>query len=411
MADHIGDPITGKGPHCHGVGLPRAGEGRFPSAIHRKHPDLPGMSFRFQSDEAPETALHRMLCEQTRQACARLKRRPDHSAVHEVRRGLKRVGSLLEWVRSGVGDRRLRRWRRRLDRCSSELSEARDAFVRFQSLSLLPVEVRTGIPRRSWDGLVRHLKHLATRRARLLGDGGRARRVRTRREELLGEFRSVSPSVPEWPELGEGVCRSYRRCRRDLGRVRTHPSTMNRHRWRQSIQSLGDQLALLQPTASASMSAWAWGLQRLRGHLGRDHDLWLLRQSLRGPASDALSKTERDSLLRAIRSLRREAAADAVRLGSRLFFLPTRRFFPAVDRLWHASRSASDADPNLDLASDSWSGRSRLEVPLGTDDLPQGDTTVGDRSRPAKGVEELRVRRDPKEVEKGGREVARAHGP
>lgn len=347
-----GPPIVG------GCLTPAHGGEHSPGAIHGSHDDLRVMSFRFRSGEPPEAVLHRLLCERTKRACSRLKGSVDDSAVHEVRRELKRARSLLEWIRSGVRRRDLRHWRRGLDRCSGELSGARDAFVRLQSLSLLPVEARAGIPSRTWNGWVRHLRGESVRQTRRLGRSGRLSRARRRLEALLREFRARRPSLPEWPALGDGIRRSYQRGRRALDRVRAEPATRNRHRLRQCTQRLGDQLDLLQPTASASMAGWAWGLERLRERLGRDHDLWLLRQALRSPGAHSMPKDDRDRLLRAIRSVRREAADDAVRLGSRLFLLPTAKFFPAVDRLWWAPRGSSDAMESLDLASDSWSGRS-----------------------------------------------------
>lgn len=313
------------------------------------------MSFRFRSGEAPADAIHRLVCEQARHARSRLKRAPDREAVHEVRRDLKRLKALLEWGRPAVRGRDLRRWLRVVERCSSELADVRDAQVRLQSLSLVTDSPRDrGLPAGPRNRLARRLRRDLSRHVHGVRRGGRICRLRDRLSGLLREFQANGPSGLDWPMLRAGLRASYRLARRWLARTQARPGSSTRHRWRRRIQRLSDQMAPLEPAASPAMAAWAAGLEALRARLGLEHDLWLLREFLRGPGRDVLASGERDRLLRVLRVRRRKLAADALRLGRRLFFLPSSRFLPAFQRLGQARRDSPDA---VDLTDDTWAGR------------------------------------------------------
>jgi hypothetical protein len=108
------------------------------------------------------------------------------------------------------------------------------------------------------------------------------------------------------------------------------------------------------------MAAWASGLEAVRACLGLDHDLWLLREFLRGPGRDTLPSGERDRLLRVLRVRRRKLAADALRLGRRLFLLRSSRFLPAFQRLGQARQAAFE---DVDLTGDTWAGREPTPPP------------------------------------------------
>lgn len=386
------------------------------------------MAFCFQATESAEQAFRRLLRERAQRARDRLDGRPGDPEIHEARRELKRLRAILDLVRPEWGAKHHRRWRRRIDRCSRVLAAARDARARIQSLSLIAGESRTTMSNRSWAGLSRRLRSESADRLRELHRRSGARAVRGWLRGLTKEFRTQRGSPPGWPRIDAGIRRSYRRGRRALRQVESNPSAANHHRWRRHAKRLAHQLALLRPTESPSLAGWAWGLDRLGERLGEHHDLFLLQEFVRDGRRDAMSGDDRDRLLRWIRHRRHEIAKDAATLGKRLFLLPSRAFAAAVHRHRVARGFGGAVRPGpvvgseaeagagsgvvaeagcLDLASDSWSGRSRPAVPSGADDLPQGDTAVGDRARPAKRVEELRVRRDPEQVEQGGREVAR----
>lgn len=319
------------------------------------------MSFRFRSGESPADAIQRLVVERTRSARSRLKRAPDGDAVHEARRDLKRLKALLEWVRPAVRGRDLRRWLRAVDRCSHPLSDVRDAQVRLRSLSWVTTGPRDQVlPAGSWNRLARRLRQELSRHVRLAGRGRRIRRLRERLSGWLREFQARGPSAWDWQMAQAGLRASYRRARRGLARAQACSDSATRHRWRRHIQILSDQLAPLGPAAFPAMAAWASGLEALRACLGLDHDLWLLREFLRGPGRDTLPSGERDRLLRVLRVRRRKLAADALRLGRRLFLLRSSRFLPAFQRLGQARQAAFE---DVDLTGDTWAGREPMTGP------------------------------------------------
>ena len=342
------------------------------------------MSFRVHAGESAAAAVCRLWGERTRHARSRLRVPLGGESVHAVRRDLKRLRSLLEWVRPAVRREDFRSWSRCLEWASGRLAGLRDAHVRLQSLSRMPVGSRVGIPSRSWNGLTRRLRSEVSGRLRRWGQGSRSRRLRQRLSGLLREFRSKVPPGLDWPMIHAGLRASYRRARRGFSRAQVRSDSATRHRWRRRIQRLSDQMAPLEPAASPAMAAWASGLEALRECLGLDHDLWLLREFLRGPGRDVLESGERDRLLRVLRVLRRKLAADALRLGRRLFLLPSSRLLPAFQRLGQARRVASDA---MDLTGDTWAGRE----PTPSSPAP-GILVEGNGIGPSGGAEPLRRR-------------------
>ena len=319
------------------------------------------MPYRFRSGESPADAVHRLIVERVRLARSRLKRAPDGDAVHEVRRDLKRLKALLEWVRPAVRGPDLRRWLRVVERCSSRLAEVRDAQVRLRSLSLVTASPRDrGLPAGPRKRLARRLRREVSRHVHGVRRGGRIRRLRDRLSGLLREFQAHGPSGWDGSMLQGGLRASHRLARRGLARARARPGSSTRHRWRRRIQRLSDQMAPLEPAASPAMAAWAAGLESLRARLGLEHDLWLLREFLRGPGRDVLASGDRERLLRVLRARRRKLAADALRLGRRLFLLPSSRFASVFQRLGQARQAALQ---DVDLTGDTWAGREPTPPP------------------------------------------------
>lgn len=320
-------------------------------------PEIPGMSFFIPAGESPETALPRLLCERTRRARSGMKEVLDDPAIHRVRRELKRVRALLELVQAGTRPKDLRKWRRTLDRCSGELAEARDARARLQSLSLLPPQAGSGIPARSWNALIRRLKEALATSTRAVNRARRSRAVRRRLGKLHREFQALGLSISGGRALTTAIRDSYRRSRAALQRLEGDPSARRRHRWRARVKRLADQLALIQPVESQALAGWACGLELLGERLGEEHDLLLLREFIRGRQGRWMPQAHRDQWFRVLRDRRRELTAGALRLGRRLFLLPSSGFAAAVDRHSRTREIRSAADLH-DLASDSWSGRS-----------------------------------------------------
>jgi CHAD domain-containing protein len=321
------------------------------------------MSFCIQNGESADQALHRLLNERTLRARKKLTEPLGDSAIHEVRRELKRVRAVLDLAQAHVRSKDHRRWQHRLHQCSLELAGARDARARVQSLSLISAVDRAGIANGFWKGLDRRLHKEASTLTRSLNRQHRPRRVRRWLKELAEEFQSRRWAVPGWQELGERIRETYRRGRRCWRQVQARPSARNQHRWRRCTKKLTYQLALLQPKDSDSLAGWVLGLERLGDQLGEDHDLFLLRELVRSERWKRPFRTDRDKLLRVIKKRRRKISADALNLGKPLFALRSSQFRSAVlsQRCLDGLKSS---DAARDLASDWSSDRSTQEVPV-----------------------------------------------
>jgi hypothetical protein len=76
------------------------------------------MSFCIQNGESADQALHRLLNERTLRARKKLTEPLGDSAIHEVRRELKRVRAVLDLAQAHVRSKDHRRWKHRLHQCS-----------------------------------------------------------------------------------------------------------------------------------------------------------------------------------------------------------------------------------------------------------------------------------------------------
>ena len=71
------------------------------------------MSFCIQNGESADQALHRLLNERTLRARKKLTEPLGDSAIHEVRRELKRVRAVLDLAQAHVRSKDHRRWQHR----------------------------------------------------------------------------------------------------------------------------------------------------------------------------------------------------------------------------------------------------------------------------------------------------------
>ena len=269
------------------------------------------MSYRIEKNEALSDALGRIAAEEIALALAELRRPNRAQAMHNTRKSLKRLRSLLRSLRVAFPKNLFRRENRRLAAAGRKIAPLRDVHVQLQTLGRLraatgPVAKKTERSlRRREDAFMRKIP--ALRRA-----------VRQMLSASRGTFAALRSRQATPARLAAGLKRIYKRGRAALKAARQKPAPETLHEWRKQAKILGHGLALIERLGPKKAGAMIQHTEQLCQALGDDHDLFLVLQALRQedaahPARDYHRLSNRISAKRARLQER------AFKLGKKIF--------------------------------------------------------------------------------------------
>jgi CHAD domain-containing protein len=343
-----------------GVAVARGGRGRAGNGVPARRP-----RFGLLPDEPLVIGVRRAALEQVDLAIAALQDLagpPDEHAVHEMRKALKRLRTVVRLLEDELGSIAYERESASLRVLADRLAGARDAQVLLETLdSLVRRHPRTLAGRRGVQRLRAELDE-QRRRAGALDDP-------LARAQELAELHSLRAHIAAWPlrthapELGllePGLRRIYasgRSRRRRALRAGRRRRDRAMHEWRKRVKDLRYAAELLSPPSPGGAPAGKRAkraTQRLRrvaaraddlGEvLGEDHDLALLAALIRERRHGAkVGRRSRKALLRAIERRRRRLRARAERLGEPLYERKPKRFLARVRRVHAHARGSATA--------------------------------------------------------------------
>lgn len=297
------------------------------------------MAYRIQTDEQVQDGLRRCALEQLDRAIAALTESVSADpveAVHDARKALKQERSLLRLARGTISPADRRRENIALRHAARMLSAARDAEVMLQALDELAERFAGQVPQSTFDAIRARLEaERDPARRRLLESGLPA--------AVADELRAVRVRVDDWSLRGDGwkalepgLDRGYRRGRRAFERARTAPTATRLHDWRKRSKDLWYHLRLLKPTSRAIVGGHADEAHALSDLLGDDHDLALLRETLRTGTGDVA--VDVDAVLELIDHRRAQLQTEAMQVGERLYAERPKAFRKRMRSYWKAAR-------------------------------------------------------------------------
>jgi CHAD domain-containing protein len=240
------------------------------------------------------------------------------TAVHEARKDLKKVRSLLRLVRPCLPEETYRAQNMRLRDIGRDLSGARDADALVETVSDFAERHVGRLPAAAFDRLRGRLAAGAT--------SSRQRDDRPPCDRGADALEAAATAVEEWPldacdadALREGALRAYRRGRRAMAEVTDDPTTENLHEWRKRVKDLWYHARLLEETWPRVFKAQAKEAHALADLLGDDHDLAVLAMELQ-PGGAAGDLAIDDALVRDLLARDRAQLQDrALRLGHQIY--------------------------------------------------------------------------------------------
>jgi CHAD domain-containing protein len=304
------------------------------------------MPFRVQPDESGSEAVRRIAREQLGKIRDEVGVPPPQrdEAVHDARKRFKKLRALLKLVRDEVPRKTYRRENTCFRDTARPLSEVRDARVLVETLD----ELRRRFPeapkaelRRARGALLRRQEETARR---VLDEEGTLAAVADAARQARKRVKDWAPGAGDWSVLKGGLRRTYRQGLAALAAVHSASTDANLHEWRKRVKDLWYQLEILEPTHPDVLGELAKRAHELADHLGDDHDLVVLGQTIHDVFRSEGDGAPGGEWSRLIQRRRGELQQEALRLGEELYRDRPKDFVRRLKGYWKAWRAEQEAE-------------------------------------------------------------------
>ena len=299
-------------------------------------------AYKLRAGETAEEGVRRVAHGRVDAALEQLRRGAKDDvagAVHEARKDLKKLRSLLRLVRADLGKQRYRAENSRYRDAGRLLAGPRDAEVKLEVLTALRERYPDEVP--ATDGLQSALEDERERLA-----GSQATDLGQRLEQAAEAIAAGGAAIDGWKLadddfelLGAGLERSYRRGRDAFRALGGDPTDEAIHEWRKRVKDLWYHLRLLRPLWPAGMKGAIGAADQLADLLGEHHDLAVLIEDSRARTADG---PDMSTLATLAERRQRELLQQALLLGERLYAEKPKQFASRLATYWEAWRSGAD---------------------------------------------------------------------
>ncbi len=321
------------------------------------------MPYRLKAQAPKKKDLRRLALDQIDKARRTLSAANDPvSDIHETRKCLKRLRSLLRFMQASLSPKDMKREHRRYRDIARQLSSLRDRHVMLTTATHL--EAMTENHNESAFAALRQLTvgqpladGVAIEASEIVAE------VMAALEEAGDAMRRVTIRKVSIATLTQGVAASYRDGRTALGHFGRTASCESTHDLRKAVQHHQRHLQLISLLWPEYFDAMVAEARRLAQMLGDHHDLTVLAQFVGDHADDGLTAGQVAELHAAIGARQTDLRTAAAPIARRLFAEKPARFQQRMIDLWRAATlTTKKADPpKSHVARESASGP---ETPL-----------------------------------------------
>jgi CHAD domain-containing protein len=297
------------------------------------------MSYRLDSALPMSEALRRVAFGEIEIAQGALASPPErHSGVHNARKCLKRLRSLLLLARPGMPEPVFAKLTERVATIARGLAAARDAQALIDAVNKLERETGAGLgqgPIHSMRAWLEKRRHAAEQNLERSAASDAMRGLL----EIKGAFAGLAVYPDNFRSLAKGLRLCYRFTRTSFQDALVSERDEDLHELRKGVQHHWRQMQLLAPCWPSELTARVEAARSISQLLGDDHDISLLCQLVSTPTMTFGSPEETAAFLKRCRkrhkALRKEAAAQ----GARLFVERSRPFTERIEAYWMAAAS------------------------------------------------------------------------
>jgi CHAD domain-containing protein len=299
----------------------------------------PSRTYRLREDESPPAGMERIALGRIADAVDELRGKGSETfadSVHEARKDMKKVRSVLRLVREELGDELYRRENERFRDAGRLLSGARDAEVKLETIQAL----------RKQDGempakktLRRYISSLEAERDDHAAADAEVERAASEIEAGAGAVDDWNLRTDSWGLIAPGLGRSYRRGRNRFHDTRQDPSAENVHEWRKRVKDLWYDLRILKPIWPELLEETADQAHQLSDLLGDHHDLAVLGEDARNRRDRFDSEADLEAILVAIDRRQATLLDEALSIGARLYAEKPKAFVDRFEGYWSAWRA------------------------------------------------------------------------
>lgn len=304
----------------------------------------PETKYAFKGRESVAEGIRRIIQEQLGLAIWHLSQNGGQldDAVHEARKSIKRVRSILRLVRTVIGEK-YNRENDVLRELGGRLSRLRDAEAVIETLDELKQESNDDPSIRSLDPVrsVLVTRKKETRESfKKYGEAG----------EVAKTLQEVCARVGDWPlenaDVGivsRAIASALRRGRKSKKQADESGLAEDYHEWRKRAKDLRYHLELVEKTWEPVFGGYLNSATDLEQRLGDDHNLAVLHDVLLD-SRNQFGPRRVKTLLRILGDRQKRLRTEANSLAERLYGEKPRWWQQRVERCWDARREEKDRD-------------------------------------------------------------------
>jgi len=294
------------------------------------------MSLGFNLDPAVpmSEAVRRVASAEVEAAYAFLASPPErHKGVHDARKCLKRLRSLLALIRPGLPEPVFVSLTERLRTLARGLAPARDADALLDAVDKLAGEAegdQDATPIRALRAWLHKRRQAAGRSLETSAASDAARSLFALRPAMANL--AIYPNA--FSPVAMGLRDSYRSGRKAFARAFASGSDEDFHEWRKTLQHHWRHMQLLTTCWPSELSARVEAARALSQILGDDHDIALLRHLVSAPTMVFASPEDTAAFLKRCRARHKALRREAEARGARLFAERSRPFAERIEAYW-----------------------------------------------------------------------------
>lgn len=333
------------------------------------------MAYKFKLDELSAKGFRRIAKEQFQRAGTELGRTEMAAGnVHETRKVVKRLKSLLRLMRPAISQKTFRTRYHRISKIGAALAPLRDSHVMFETIGKL--ETRFGP---EGMGVLQPLRPLlagSRNTAPERADRRASGRVIAKTIVEARKFEKIAFKAKGFEAISAGFEETYRAGRRNFARAYKRPSDDAFHELRKAVQWHWRQMALISRAWPEYFEARIAAARHLAEILGEDHDLAILEEEVR---KHSLQLPDDAGPIEHLIHLRKDELRQAAHpYAERLFAEKPGDFVRRISVYWNSAMRIRNAVRDQEVDSETpKSGHATKSANSGTllEPIPRGEIT------------------------------------